>query len=95
VRNRLIWRRTDCCEHGNEGADISEHLSDNICGILTGRPEIRYVAVQPFCICSVTVFTIEIQGEVFQFHSCSDVRENANIIFYLLFCMGVKLGLSH
>jgi len=52
--------------------NISEHLSDDVCGILTGRPEIRYVAEQPFCICPVTVFTLEIEGEVFQFHRCSD-----------------------
>jgi len=47
------------------------HLSDDIFGALTGRPAIHYVAAQPFCICYVTAFTLETEGEVFQLHSCS------------------------
>jgi hypothetical protein len=75
LSNRVNWinlAKSRLCQHSNEVMDISEHLSDDIRGNLTGRPDIRYVAVQQICLCSVTVFTSETEGEVFQFRSCSD-----------------------
>jgi hypothetical protein len=60
-----------------------------MCGILTRRSEIRYVVVQPFCLCFVTVFTLETECEVFQFHSCSDGSKckgkHRNLILLVLY----------